>query len=232
MQQFKIKVPRPIKRIEPQIISAGKVSKKSGRSKSGQKEKDLASSLIEAQKIKLYKDRIKVLELELQRAREESFKAGYEEGKENTLREANKRIEIARKEIARMEKEYRESLERIENPLLELAKEIAREILNTELSLREDYDAILLERLRRMLQEVLQEKKVTVEVHPAHLPFLTSSDIKETLNLPREMELTVLQGKRLKKGEAFVTTEQYYIDGRFKSQIEELGNQLLHGDET
>ncbi|NOX88637.1 MAG: hypothetical protein GXO77_06400 [Calditrichaeota bacterium] len=232
MQQFKIKVPRAIKRIDPQIISAGKVTKKSGRSKSEQKEKDLASSLIEAQKIKLYKDRIKVLELELQRAREESFKAGYEEGKENTLREANKRIEIARKEIARMEKEYRESLERIENPLLELAKEIAREILNTELSLREDYDAILLERLRRMLQEVLTEKKVTVEVHPAHLPFLTSSDIKEALNLPREMELTVLQGKRLKKGEAFVTTEQFYIDGRFKSQIEELGNQLLHGDET
>ncbi len=229
MQQFKIKLPRPVKHIEPQIFS--------GMSKERKKEnnaarKDERNPLVEAQKIKILKERIKILELELQKAREESFKAGYEEGKENTLREANKRIEMARNEMTRMAREYNEALERIEKPLLELAKKMAVQVIETELSLKKNHDEMLLKRLRSLLQEVQNEKQVNVEVHPDHLPFLKSTDIKEALRLPREMELTVLQGKHLKKGEAFVKTENFYVDGRFESQIDAIGDQLMHGEDV
>ncbi len=229
MQQFVIKVPKRIRKIESQILTMQKPSAVPGEQ--GQNPENMTrEALVEAQKVKILKDRIKILELELQRAREESFKAGYEEGKENTLNEANKRIEQARQEMARMEKEYRESLERIEMPLLELAKTMAMEVLETELSLREDHDQILLKRLRSMLREVFQEKKVTVEVNPSHLPFLKSTDIRQELDLPREMELTVLEGKHLHKGEAFVSSDDFYLDGRLKTQIEELGNKLKQGE--
>ncbi len=227
MQQFVIKIPKRIKRIESQIIEAQEGPKKDGQPATKHQN---AEALIEAQKIKILKDRIRVLELELQRAREESFKAGYEEGKENTLREANKRIEQARQEMQRMQKQYRESLERIEKPLLELAKTMAQKVLETELSIRDDHDEILLKRLRSMMREMLHEKKVTVEVHPTQLPFLKSTDIKEALDVPREMELTVLEGKHVGKGEAYVSSEQFYMDGRFNQQIEELASQLGRGE--
>ncbi len=229
MQQFVIKVPKRIRKIESQILTMKKPDDLSGEQEANP-ENMTREALVEAQKVKILKDRIKILELELQRAREESFKAGYEEGKENTLNEANKRIEQARQEMARMEKEYRESLERIEMPLLELAKTMAMEVLETELSLREDHDQILLKRLRGMLREVFQEKKVTVEVNPSHLPFLKSTDIRQELDLPPEMELTVLEGKHLHKGEAFVSSDDFYLDGRLKTQIEELGNKLKQGE--
>ncbi len=229
MQQFVIKVPKRIRKIESQVLTMKKPAQASDGA--GEDRGDMSQeALIEAQKIKILKDRIKILELELQRAREESFKAGYEEGKENTLNEANKRIEQARQEIARMEREYRESLERIEKPLLELAKTMAVEVLETELSIREDHDQILLKRLRSMLKEVLQEKHVVVQVNPSHLPFLKSTDIGEALDLPRDMELTVMEGKHLHKGEAFISSDQFYLDGRLKSQVDELGNQLAQGE--
>ncbi len=229
MQQFIIKVPKRIRKIESHILSAQKAAQNADGEQSPS-EGMAREALVEAQKVKILKDRIKILELELQRAREESFKAGYEEGKENTLNEANKRIEQARREMERMEREYRESLERIEQPLLQLAKTMAEQILGMELSIRQDHDAILLKRLRTMLREVLQEKNVVVEVHPDHLPLLKSTDIREALDVPREMELTVLQGKHLHKGEAFVSSEEFYMDGRFKTQLEELGSKLAQGD--
>ncbi len=229
MQQFVIKVPKRIRKIESQILNVQKQVPHSNENATVS-ENMAHEALVEAQKVKILKDRIKILELELQRAREESFKAGYEEGKENTLNEANKRIEQARREMERMEKAYRESLERIEQPLLELAKTMAEQILETELSIRSDHDEILLKRLRTMLREVLQEKKVAVEVHPSHLPYLKSADIREALDVPREMELTVLEGRHLHKGEAFVSSEEFYLDGRFKAQLEELGNKLSQGD--
>jgi len=80
------------------------------------------------------------------------------------------------------------------------------------------------------LQEVQNEKYVTVEVHPEQLPDLQSTDIKEALRLPKEMEMTFVKGKNLKKGEAFISTDQFYVDGKFNSQIEELANQLMHED--
>ncbi len=222
MLQFKIKVKKPIKGIEPQIIEGG--------SPSGPKstEDKKTSAVVEAQKIKILKDRIKILELELQKAREESFKAGYEEGKQNTLRVANERIAQAREEIERVKSEFKESLEKIEKPLLELAKTMAAKVLDLQLSLTEEHDHILLNQLRKMLQEVQNEKNVTVEVHPEQLPYLQSTDIKEALRLPKEMELTFIKGKNLNKGEAFISTDQFYVDGKFNSQIEELANQLMH----
>ncbi len=225
MLQFRIKLKKPVKSIESQFLEASEVQQKSADAG-----EDI-EALLEKKKIKLLEDRIKILELELQRAREESFKAGYEEGKQNTLRVANERIAQAREEIERVRKEYKESLEKIEKPLLELAKKMAIKVLDLQLNLTEDHHQLLLKQLRKLLREVQNEKKVTIEVNAAHLPDLNSNDIKEAFHLPKEMELTFVEGKNLKKGEAFLSSDQFYVDGKFKTQLEELANQLMHGDD-
>jgi len=63
MQQFVIKIPKRVRRIESQIIETPKTdAPKDGQPARPQN----AESLIEAQKVKILKDRIRVLELELQ----------------------------------------------------------------------------------------------------------------------------------------------------------------------
>ena len=62
---------------------------------------------------KSLKDRIKILESELQRAREDSFSAGYEEGKSSALKEAQRRIEVVGIEMRALELKYLDLLQQI-----------------------------------------------------------------------------------------------------------------------
>ncbi len=185
-------------------------------------------SASEAVRLRQLYGRIKILEMELQKAREESFRAGFEEGQNSTVQDANKRIESMRIEMQAMELKYLETIEQIEEPLLELAKRMASEVLATDLKLREDQDAILSERLRKMLYEVVDQNKIIVEVHPEQLQNLTEDDLNAKLNVPRNMELNFIAGKDLKKGEARLKTEDYFVDGTFENQLEHLHDQLKH----
>ena len=73
------------------------------------------------------------MEKELQRAREDSFQAGYDEGKQRTLLEAKNRIEAVHLEMKQQEINFRESIEQMEKPLLELAKKMAVEVIRKEI---------------------------------------------------------------------------------------------------
>ena len=162
----------------------------------------------------------------LQKAREESFQAGYGEGQRSSFHEANKSVEAMRIEMHAMELKYLETIEQIEAPLLELAKRLAQEVLAVELKHRDDFDDILFERLRKMLYEVVDQNKVIIEVNPEQMAATENSQLNEKLNLPKKMNLNVLPAKDLKKGEARIETEDFLIDGTFHTQIEHLGDSL------
>ncbi len=185
-------------------------------------------SASEAVRLRQLYGRIKILEMELQKAREESFRAGFEEGQNSTVQDANKRIEAMRIEMQAMELKYLETIEQIEEPLLELAKRMASEVLATDLKIRDDQDEILSERLRKMLYEVVDQNKIIVELHPEQLQNLTEEDLNAKLNVPRNMELNFIAGKDLQKGEARLKTEDYFVDGTFENQLEHLHDQLKH----
>ncbi len=185
-------------------------------------------SVSEAVRLRQLYSRIKILEMELQKAREESFRAGFEEGQRSTIQDANKRIETMRIEMQAMELKYLETIEQIEEPLLELAKRMASEVLATDLKLRDDQDEILSERLRKMLYEVVDQNKIIVEVHPEQLQNLTEDDLNAKLNIPRNTDLNFIAGKDLQKGEARLQTEDYFVDGTFENQLEHLHDQLKH----
>lgn len=177
-------------------------------------------------RIRQLNGRIKILEMELQKAREESFQAGYGEGQRSSFHEANKSVEAMRIEMHAMELKYLETIEQIEAPLLELAKRLAQEVLAVELKHRDDFDDILFERLRKMLYEVVDQNKVIIEVNPEQMAATENSQLNENLNLPKKMNLNVLPAKDLKKGEARIETEDFLIDGTFHTQIEHLGDSL------
>lgn len=189
--------------------------------------KPIDRTMVDAHTIKALKDRLKIVEKELQRAREESFLAGYEEGKQSVMQEAEKRIEVVRIEMQALEIKYIEAIESIEAPLLRIAKKMAGEIIADELQLRDDHDELLFKRLRRMIYEVIDQNKTIIQVNPEHLKRLDSTRIAEDLNLPQKMEVRVVAGKNLQPVETIVQTEDFFIDGTFAEQLNQMEDQLI-----
>lgn len=184
------------------------------------------SSVADAIRIRQLNGRIKILEMELQKAREESFRVGFEEGQSSSFQEANKKVDAMRIELQAIEIKYLETIEQIENPLLDLSKRMAQEVLGMELKHRTDYDEILKERLRKMLYEVVDQHKLIIEVNPSHLKQMADTNLNEALNTPAQMELNVVGNRGLKPGEAKIRTEDYSIDGTYKEQLSHLNEQF------
>jgi len=180
--------------------------------------------------IKTLKDKVRILEVELQKAREESFQAGYQEGKENTLQEANRRITDITNKMQELENNFVSAVEKLEGPVLNLAKRMAGVILNSELQIRNDHDQILLTKLRDMLYQMIDQNKVIIKLSPEQMGRLKNRDLKEEMGLPNQMELTPIADPNLKNGEAVVQTEEFFVDGSFKGQLDQVENQLKDGD--
>ncbi len=178
--------------------------------------------------IKSLQDRVRVLEAELQKAREESFRSGYEEGKQRALQESERRIRNVREEMEAIQQQHRESIEQLQEPLLNVAKRMARHVLNKELQVRQDHDDIFYQRLRKLLNEVIEQHNVVVEVSPDRMNELDRDVISEQLRLPAKMELTFTANEDLNDTEMNVRSEDFYIDGSYQSQLNALEEQMLN----
>lgn len=176
--------------------------------------------------IKQLNDRIKILEMELQKAREESFRAGYQEGRDSMMQEAGQQIENAMNELRSVENKYIKAIEAVEEPLLNIALKMAREVIGYELEHIQNYQEILYQRLGKMLQKVVDQHKIIISVHPDHVPDLNEKNLNTDFGLPKNMEINIAADPQMKKSEAFVKTEDFYIDGRHDVQLEELHEQL------
>lgn len=175
---------------------------------------------------KLLSDKVKMLEEELQRTREESFQAGYQEGKEQGLQEAKKQINEFKSLIKSFEREYANSIVKMELPLLHLAKKMAEKVIGIDLDSSAELDSILMERLKRLLYEVIDQVKVIVIVNPVHLEWLESPGIETEFNVPKTMEISFIGDENLSPGECVINTEEYHIEETYKSKLERLEQNL------
>ena len=187
---------------------------------------------IATNKVKSLEDRIKILEMELQKARDESFKAGYEEGRNAAYQDAEKQLELIRIDMKALELKYLEAIEDLEGPLLDISKEMAVKIIGREVEAEQNKDALLLERLRTMMYEVFEQNKVLIEIDAMHLDNITAETLKKEHNLPEKMEINIRGNENLKPGEAFINSEDYFIDGRYKTEAENLRRELDREDLT
>jgi flagellar assembly protein FliH len=209
-----------------------KIAELSHRDKSGFKERfeepyeNLTPEKQKDRDIKNLKDRLKILEMELQKAREESFRAGYDEGQQSMIQEAHRRTEAMRIEIQSMELKYLEAIEQIEEPLLLISKKMTEKILGMQLSITEDMDQILFNNLRKMLYEVVDQNKVLIQVNPEQLQTMKKRDLVQELNLSKNIELSYSAGNDLRRGEARIQSEDYFIDGSYDNQIQQLSDNM------
>ncbi len=185
----------------------------------------------DARKIKRLEDQVKNLENELQKSREDSFQAGYDEGKQRTLQEAQNQIEAVRHEMKQLETSFTETIEQMERPLLDLAKKMAQEVIQQEINLNSEIDTILIGRLKKFLNEIIEQNNIIVEVNPQQVGILKSDNVVEKLGLTEKKDVKVIGNENLKPGEAHIETEDYFIDGSFENHADKIRNELTKGSE-
>lgn len=185
----------------------------------------------DARKIKRLEDQVRNLEKELQNSREDSFQAGYDEGKQRTLQEAQNQVEAAQHEMKQLEVRFSETIEQMERPLLELAKAMAKEVIQQEITLNSETDTILIERLRKFLNEIIEQNNIIIKVNPQQISTLKSKDIIEKLGLSEKKDVRIVGNEKLEPGEVQIETEDYFIDGSFDNHADKIRNELIKGSE-
>ncbi len=233
MQETAIKINRKVQEIESvDVIRAGKkvmnINTNWGSAEELTAEDYLKGTL---NKEKILSDKIKVLEEELQRTREESFQAGYEEGKERGVQEAKKQIDEFKILIKSFEKQYAKTLTKMEIPLLKLAKKMAEKVVGIDLDSSAELDSILMEKLKRLLYEMIDQVKMIVVVNPVHLEWLDSPGIAQELNAPKNMEISFAGDENLKPGECIINTEDYHIDETYAAKLDRIEQELTMKEE-
>lgn len=184
--------------------------------------------------IAVLKNHLKVLESTLQNTREESFKAGFDEGKELVETKVKRQIEDISEEFGAMAKslqyQYDKALEKMDKPLIKLAVKIAEKILGKELQHWNDYNDILLKQIKELLNEVVDQNKVTIYVNPTQIDWVQGVDLFNDMNYSSKSDISFAMNDGLKPGECFMETEDYIIEGVLSRQLDNIENEILDQD--
>ncbi len=178
------------------------------------------------------KNRIKILENSLQQAREETFLSGIEEGKEQLKQEINKQaaaeISAMKQLVEKISDDFVGELKKLEPHLVHLSKELATKILSMELSDEDTCNQVLFQQVTRILHELIDQESVRIHVAPDQLQWMMEKNIEDELHLPGKIDIKFYEDQSLNPGECILESTNLLVEGKFKKELENLTDQILH----
>lgn len=167
---------------------------------------------------------------------EEGYRAGWEEGYRKGIEEAQTEAEAIRREGEKIREEaklvlkearevYKETIEIAEERILELAMEIAEEIVGRQLELSRD---IILDIARRAIQRVAEGQFYTIYASPDEVAFLRQYREELLKEVPPNARLQIIADPAVKPGGCRVETENGFVDATVDTQLAEV-RRLLKG---
>lgn len=185
------------------------------------------------QAINHLRNQVKVLEAALQRAREDSYKAGYDEARfiiERRFREDISGLKNTYDAMVdSLKSKYDEALESLSAPLAEFALQIAEKVLKKSLSSPEAQNEFLMTQLRRFMKDAASQSKFIVKVNPRQLSWISSQ--KDTLEKNTQgSQLTFAPDDSLLPGECIVETDTAIIQGLISDYLNHISQHLFNGD--
>jgi len=191
---------------------------------------DKEKIITDARVIKRLQDQVRLMESELQHTREETFQAGYDEGKQRTMQDALNRIEGAKYEMQELEQQFTETLENLEKPLFELARIMAEEVIHMHLKLNDESNEILKLRLHAMIEELIEQNHITIQINSEQLDGIKETGLVDKFKGDGPQNIRFKRNDRLAKGEAILESEDYFIDGSFKSHLNKIKSSIEKDD--
>jgi flagellar assembly protein FliH len=176
------------------------------------------------------KSRIFTLEVTIEKVREESFHAGFQEGKKTTETELREKFETIPAEFAKLtqslQDQYNDAIRNMETPILRLAFKIAQKIISNQIEPDKNQNEFLKNQIRRFLEIITDNGKVTIFVHPQQLGWIGHQQLKEGTSFTGN--ITFKPNSNLNPGECLLETDEFIVDGTILGQLERIEKQLFN----
>lgn len=161
---------------------------------------------------------------------DEGFRHGYEEGKAmaaEAMRQAEEAMRTVTAEreglAARIEAERMRMMEDLREDVARLAMDVARQVLQRELSARPEEVADL---VRRMLHQAQDQEEITVLVHPAEAAALEAQREDLLAGLRATQRVEIVPDPGIEAGGAVLETLGGTWDARLSTRIEAVEREL------
>ncbi len=168
------------------------------------------------------------IEQALEKAREDAFAAGLKQGHAEGLEKGR---DEARKVLTQFDHAIRDAVEQRES-LLEEAREKVLDLV-LKVSRKVTFDSVELDResivtmISRIIDSLVDRSRLTIKVHPDHLPILEQNIDRFLRNSTAIKELRFEADPRVRFGGCFIETPTGDIDARLESQFEVISDVIL-----
>ena len=173
---------------------------------------------------------VEILEKALVQTRENAFQAGYEEGRNSSMNDMESRIKELSSDFTQMVQglgeQYKVLFNFQEKTILKLSLRIAEKILYEELSHKKEITDYLVKMLKKILMEMMEQKKITVSLNPDWLKEFKRDKFLDQIDLPLHEKIQFIEDDNLHPGECLVESEDFFIDATLNHQFKLMENHL------
>jgi flagellar biosynthesis/type III secretory pathway protein FliH len=173
--------------------------------------------------------RIKELEEEIQKTREESYQLGFQDGLATEREQHSKNLEAHRQRLQNLAVDLGNKVDQtlvlLEEPLLDMSFNIARKLIGVELD-EEILGRNIIENVKTCVQQVLHADSVAVRLAPDDVALFQTADLGDQLDHPDVSVFRFIPDQTLQRGECVIQTPEHLIDGRYEHQLKQLQEQL------
>lgn len=157
-------------------------------------------------------------------AREQGYKAGHQDGRQEAWEEVRNQVEEARSLLQFAFQEKGRIIAEAEPFLVELSIEIARKIIGQELQTSPER---VLDIVKSTLKRSRVHGEITVCVHQRHFPFIQEHREQLLAILDGQAELQIYPDHTVDEGGCVIRTPLGSVDARIDTQLTEIRQALL-----
>lgn len=178
------------------------------------------------------KERILFLEKSLSEAKDKFYQLGYNEGKNDGMKEldiiSDKQSSIINETLSKLNVEYEKAIDKLAEPMVNLSIKIAEKIISDDLSNKEDISSYLEKKVLTVVDKLKNSLKLKIYMQPSDIRQLSTA-IMDNLSKNDNRSISFEINENLKIGECIVETEDFVLDSTLKNQLDEIEKQLLEG---
>jgi len=163
------------------------------------------------------------IETEKNKAFEEGYKKGKEEANQELSKELEEKINLLEKSIEKVDKineVFEEKILSIEKELISVALDIAKEVIQKEIS--ENSKEIAYNLAKSLMEDIKDATKIQIKVNPKDAKYLKEQDLKN---------VEIIEDEAVKEGGVVLISDIGNIDAQILQRFKAIKEAVLEGHE-
>lgn len=161
---------------------------------------------------------------------QEGYKNGYSDGYDYGINEAVKEADNIKKEGNKYLKSCNDAVDRFikekHDEIIKLAINIAKQIINSEISLNQD---VVLNIAEKVLSKAIDKRQIVLKVNPEDYNLLMSKKEELSIYVESSNNLFIVADYAIEKGSIKAETPSGFIDGKIDTQLKLVLKSLIEG---